>query len=392
LYPIKDASGKVTSVAVYARDITAQRSLTEALRVSEEKYRTLAETALEAIFILDRNGHLSYVNSFGANYLGLKPEHMEGHHFLDLVPVEHWEDTLRPIYDTGEPVYLETENKLPTGTVWFGSRLVPLKNASGEITSILGVARDITNRKKTEDALRKARSQLEARVAERTRELSASREQLRLLTAQIVNAQEEERRSISRELHDEAGQALITLKYDLAAIQGELSPEDTRTRGRITDSMGIIDQTMQHIRELAHSLRPPVLEVGGINLSLQDHCQELSERTRIPISYQGMDIPGLPDEIGISLFRVAQEALTNIMKHAGATHVDVRLQYGRGDISLSVVDNGRGFVDADQKKGLGLLGIEERLHLIGGRLEILSPKKGGTKLIAHVPWNTAPIE
>jgi signal transduction histidine kinase len=146
---------------------------------------------------------------------------------------------------------------------------------------------------------------------------------------------------------------------------------------------------MTHIRALAHSLRPPVLEVGGIDLSLQDYCQELSKRTQIPIYYQGEDIPGLPDEIGISLYRFVQEALTNILKHAHATEVKVRLQLRKGEITLSVSDNGRGMKDVTQTGGLGLLGINERLNLLGGRLEIKSQKGRGSRLVARVPREKA---
>ena len=150
--------------------------------------------------------------------------------------------------------------------------------------------------------------------------------------------------------------------------------------------MDIIDQTMVHIRALAHRLRPPVLEISGIHLSLQEYCRELAGRTKIPIYYQGHDIPGIPDELGISLFRFVQEALTNILKHAHANEVKIRLQYRMGEISLSVSDNGRGIAEPSQTQGLGLLGIKERLNLLGGKLEVLSQKGRGTKLVARVPW------
>ena len=114
----------------------------------------------------------------------------------------------------------------PDQTVWLSTWLVPLKNADGEVTSVLGVSRDITERKQAEEELRQARDFLEERVAERTRELSDSQEKLRLLTAQTVKTQEEERRTISRELHDDAGQALITLQYSLAAVHSELPETD----------------------------------------------------------------------------------------------------------------------------------------------------------------------
>ncbi len=388
-YPVLDEAGKVMRIAVYVRDISEQRRVTEALRTSEEQYRTLTEAAHDIIFTINRDGRIGYVNSFGANFLGHEPQQLVGQSRALFFPPDtnkHQEDNILHVFRTGQAIALESANKFPTGTVWLNTWLVPLKDASGEITSVLGVSRDITQRKQSEEALQQARDQLEARVAERTRELLASQEKLRLLTAQTVKAQEEERRSISRELHDEAGQALITLKYGLAALQSELPESDTLPIQRLSESMKIIDQTMVRIRALAHRLRPPVLEIGGIHLSLQDYCQELTRRTHIQISYQGLEVPELPDETGISLFRFVQEALTNILKHAQATKVKVRLQYKKGEISLSVADNGRGIEDTSQPEGLGLLGIRERLSLLGGELEVHSQKSQGTRLVARVPW------
>jgi PAS domain S-box-containing protein len=357
------------------------------LQASEEKYRILAEAARDVIFTLDREGHITYVNSFGANYFGLESHQMLGRPLSQFFPDSITKkNTIIQVFRTGEAASLETEVDFPTQRVWFNSHLIPLRNASGEITSILGVSRDITKRKRAEEALQQARDQLEERVEERTRELSDSQEQLRQLTAQTVRSQEEERREISRELHDEAGQALITLKYGLAEIQNELPESEAQTRLRLSESMEKIDQTMLHIRGISHRLRPPVLEIGGINLSLQDYCREVSGRTHISISYAGVEMPGLSDEIGISLFRFVQEALTNILKHAQASRVKVSLQYKKGEIHLSVSDNGRGMEETAQSEGLGLLGIKERLTLLGGDLEIHSHYGKGVRLVGIVPW------
>ena len=369
-YPILDGAGKVISVAVYSRDITEQRRVTEALRASEEQYRKLAEAAHDMIFIIDWDDRIQYVNSFGAKFLGMETKDVVGQPRVRFFPTEANSQQIKNIQtvlDTGEALAAESSTIINNRKIWLNTWLVPLRDDAGNITSVLGVSRDTTARKNSEEALEQARNLLEVRVAERTKELISSQEKLRNLTAQTIAAQEEERRVISRELHDEAGQALITLKYGLAAIESELPASDTLPRKRLSDSMKIIDQTMVHIRALAHRLRPPVLEIGGIDLSLQEYCREISGRTNIPIYYQGMDIPGLPDEMGISLFRFVQEALTNTLKHANATEVKVKLLLRKGEISLSVSDNGRGIDEFGQKEGLGLQGIKERLNLLGGQ-------------------------
>ena len=148
---------------------------------------------------------------------------------------DHQENNIQQVFRTGEALSAESANRFIDQTIWLNTWLVPLKDASGEVTSVLGVSRDITERKRAEEALQQARDLLEERVTVRTRELMASQEKLRILTAQTITAQEEERRVISRELHDDAGQALITLKYGLAAIQSELPISDTIARQRLSE-------------------------------------------------------------------------------------------------------------------------------------------------------------
>jgi len=166
----------------------------------------------------------------------------------------------------------------------------------------------------------------------------------------------------------------------------EIPESHTSARQRLADSINISDQMMAHIRTLARSLRPPVLEIGGINLSLKVYCEEFTERTGLSIHYQGEEIPNLPDEIGISLYRFVQETLTNILKHAHASKVAIRLLHQKKQITLTVSDNGRGFEDNIQSDGIGLLGMEERFNLFGGNIKLLSRKGSGVKVTAYVPW------
>jgi signal transduction histidine kinase len=274
---------------------------------------------------------------------------------------------------------------------WFSARFVPIKNADGSVTSVMGIARDIDQRKKLELQLKRLTRELEKRVSERTVELVESQKHLQTLARQIVNAQEEERRRVSRELHDEAGQALISLKLSLAATLEELPLPFPKMYERLQAAITQVDQTMNQVRTLAHSLRPPVLDVAGINLSLEEYCSEFSQRTHIPVEYRGIDLFAVPEETSISLFRFLQEALTNVAKHARANAVQVGLEYEDHHIRLTVHDNGQGFTVDKVPPGIGLAGMQERLALLRGSLQVISNPGQGTQLIAEIPW-TAPAE
>jgi PAS domain S-box-containing protein len=371
------------------QDITERKRIQTELFQSEERYRTLSEASPSMIFIIGQDDRIQYVNSNAAAYINLPPDEINGQQFERFsLPriIDRQNKVLQKVIRNGKPVYEEEEIKKDNRTIWLGVWLVPLRDASGNVSGVMGVARDISRQKRAEMEIRRSRDLMKKRVEERTAELTNSQSQLRQLTDRLVTALEEERRRISRELHDEAGQALISLKYGLASIESNIPENNKYARQRLVESMDSIDRLMQQIRTLSHSLRPPVLEIAGINLCLKDYCDEIAKRIGLPILYQGEEIPGLSDEIGISLYRFVQEALTNIVKHARATKVEVRLQYGKDQVVLSVSDNGRGMDVKPKSDGIGLIGIEERLTLIGGSLEIRSRKRKGAKITASVPW------
>ena len=371
------------------QDITERKRVQAALFQSEERYRTLAEASPDMIYIIGEDDRIKYINSFAATFLGLPPEEIIGElreHFFPTPIYDHQKINLLKILKDGKTTYGEDEVKIYHRTAWLGTWLVPLRDVWGNISGVMGVSRDITKQKHAELEILRSRDDLEMRVKERTADLITSQSQLRKLTDQLVTALEEERRRISRELHDEAGQALITLKYSLASLQSDIPESNLLARRNLVDSMQIIDQVMRQIRTLTHSLRPPVLEFVGINLSLKEYCEEFTKRTGLAIRYQGEDIPGLPDEIGIGLYRFVQEALTNIVKHARATRVEVRFKYMKKQIILKVSDNGRGMEGTPRTDGIGLIGIQERLNLFGGSLQIRSRTKQGVHIIACVPW------
>jgi len=220
-------------------------------------------------------------------------------------------------------------------------------------------------------------------------------EQLRQLAGQVVSAQEEERQRLSRELHDEAGQALVALKMSLQSLLVDVPAELEAPRVQLREAVALTDTTMERIRLLAHDLRPPALDTAGLNATLEGFCREFAGQTQLAIVYDGAEFPELTDAVDICLYRVLQGALTNVARHAQANHVRVALAREANTIRLSVEDDGQGF-DRQARtsaptygQGIGLLGMEERLRLLGGWLDLESKSGEGTRLAAYIPWEEA---
>ena len=389
MYPIMDSTGKVKRVAAYARDISVRKRNEQLLRDSEQRYRALAEASHDIIFAINRDDHITYVNSYAAKQLGMQPEALIGQprsHWFERFDAEKMGKGLKHVFETGESLYEELEIGLPLGMVYLSTWLVPLKDQSGVVDNVLGVSRDISGLRKMQNVLKESNLQLEEGIEKRTAELLDSRDRLRKLTQQIVVAQEEERRRVSRELHDEAGQALIGLRFSLETVYKELPTNLRKLRQRMVKAVALTDQTIERVRTLAYNLRPPILDLMGINLGIKELCREFSTQTGLTVEYSGADLEGLQDEASISLYRFVQEALTNAAKHASASKVQVILEYQDGMIRASVQDNGRGMPTRKGNPGLGMVGIKERFDALGGWLEVKPVSPRGTHLQVCLPW------
>jgi len=363
------------------------RQKNDALVESETRYRKLVETSPDAILLVDLDGKVIMGNLASQILLGFtSAEDLVGWEIEDLMPGgpsgNGW--NLEELLDDGALRDIEIEMLRKDGRhimVEFSTSVIT--NSIGEPQAILGVGKNITKRKVVEWLLQKAKSELE----QHTKQLQVSQIQLRKLAGQVITVHEEERRIISQELHDDAGQTLITLKHSLSSALEELNSQPEAARERLEGSLKLVDQTMSRIRSLSHRVRPPALDVGGLNLSLMELCRECHQQTKLQIHYTGKELPGLPDDIAINLYRVAQEAITNILKHASATRVEVTLGYKRSQISLSILDDGvGGIAEVQPQGGIGLFGMQERLNLLGGQLKIDVNREHGYKLIALVPW------
>lgn len=221
-------------------------------------------------------------------------------------------------------------------------------------------------------------------------------ERLQQLAQRVISVQEEERHRVSSELHDEAGQALTALMLSLEMTKSTLPSTMESVRESIEEAVELTGETMEHIRLLAHDLRTPSLDTIGLGPTLEGLCSDFGSRSLLEISYHGVELPDLPGMAAISLYRVAQEALTNVVRHSGASAVEVILSQENGEVMLTVADNGVGFDPQaafyQASDGIGLPGLRERMETLGGRLEVRSAPGEGTRVIAHVPLTDSAVE
>ena len=240
-------------------------------------------------------------------------------------------------------------------------------------------------------ALREARERAERRQAEE--KLRESHEQLRALSVYLQSVREEERTRIAREVHDELGQALTSCKLDLSWIAGKLPRDQKSLIAKAKALTAHVDSTIQMVRRIATELRPGILDHLGLAAALEWQANEFQNRTGIKCDVQVRLAEAILDpELNTTLFRIFQETLTNIIRHAGATHVTVELKQIGGQIILEVRDNGRGISreEITNTQSMGLLGMRERAALLGGRFRIGAlPRGKGTKVKVSVPLQRA---
>ncbi len=226
----------------------------------------------------------------------------------------------------------------------------------------------------------------------RYRTLHTQREDLRQMVERVVTAQEEERKRLSRELHDDLGQALIAHALSLRNLQSELPLQPDLLNNRLNTLITDTNQTINRMHLLAHDIRPTLLDTLGLRSALETHSREFSFRTGLPVLFEAdLKLPDMPDVYSITLYRILQESLTNVIKHSHARQVWVELSVEEHTIVLTIQDNGIGFaIEAGaSRNGIGLTSLRERLTLVGGELVISSSAAKGTIISARLPLEEA---
>lgn len=253
--------------------------------------------------------------------------------------------------------------------------------------------RSLARSRWAEEQLRKAHDELERKVEERTTDLNSANESLRELTSRLQQMRDEERRHISRELHDSVGQLLAALSMNIGIVQRQSDKLDSAGACAVSENAAIVEQISREIRTISHLLHPPLLDVAGLASAIRWYVDGFSERSKIRVD---LDIPEefgrLSDEMEIAIFRMVQECLTNIHRHSGGTSAAIHMREEDHRILIEVQDQGKGIplerqldLGSSARTGVGFRGMRERLRQLGGTLEIQSDSRG-TSVTASLPF------
>jgi PAS domain S-box-containing protein len=413
---LRDAAGGLRGFVKIFRDLTEQRATEAAVREGRERLRLALTAARMGIWTWEVASDTHTRDENLNRLLGLEP--VESRHRLDEFLHHVHPDDRAAVTDAfsesverGRALNLEFRIVRPDGEVrWLRDQGDIFGGPGGGTQHMAGACVDVTDLKEVEEALRRARDELEDRVTERTAELARANEALRAEVAErrraeaartellrrLVTAQEDERRRVSRELHDGLGQELTALILGLKALE-QAVPQDTPGRGRLREVEAVVGRIGREAHDLAVELRPTALDDFGLGPALATYVARWSERTGVAAEFQspGLDGDRLPPEVETTVYRVVQEALNNVAKHAEARRVSVILERRQDGVTALIEDDGRGF-DPERagsgqgRRALGLLGMRERVALVGGTLLVESEDGGGATLRASIPLRVSP--
>ncbi|MBV9779151.1 MAG: PAS domain S-box protein [Acidobacteriaceae bacterium] len=395
---LRDRDGNVRGFAKVMRDRTEQKKRTQELRASEERFRLLVENVRDcALFSVDPDGNISDWNPGAERIFGYTDAEVIGRYLIDLFAADRElkelikEDLARAAIEDGASAESWLTRK--DGTRFYARWVTnAIRDEDGILIGYMKVLRDETDLRKNEEErqrqLQRDRELLEGQFQLTNIALHRTKEELQDLTGQLLNAQDEERRRIARDLHDHLAQriGLIDMKLSNlgrtpdgpAALQAELEPVHEQ-----------ISELLAEVRDLSYRLHPATLEHLGLLPTLGSLVEQFRSVRSTPIHLETADYfeEGLESELRSALYRITEEALRNVQRHAGDVPVTITLYRNSGEVHLEIQDSGQGFSEAAIKgrRTLGLISMEERARLVGGTLELRSVPGEGTTLEVVVP-------
>lgn len=384
-----DVGGLATHMSGVMFDITERKQVEASLRESEERFRAVANLVPDLLWSSEPDGSTNWYNQRWLEYTGQTLEQACGWGWTDAIHPDDRAAAARRYHEAvaaGKPLRQEHRIRSYDGVYrWFVVQVQPVQDEAGNILRWFGAATDIHEQRRTRDTL-------ERHVQERTHELAALSATRQHLLDRLITAQEDERRRIAHDLHDSLGQHLVALDIGLKTVEAlDGFPPEVELR------IGALRAMARHldteVERLTVALRPPALDDLGLPDALRRHIHQWRADSPIGIDLHisGFTAQRLPAVVETAVFRIAQEALTNIRKHAQATHVSLLLEQRPGEVQVIIEDNGEGFdmatvqAVAGERVHFGLNSMRERATLIGGQLEVESTPGVGTTLYLHVP-------
>ena len=378
---VRDGTGAPTRLIGFISDITERKRSEEALTAGERRFRQVLENSRDVVYQLDlSSGCYNYLSPSAREVLGRNPEEFAAGGLALAVSLLHPEDFSRMADhlarlraprrgDEFEPT-LEYRLHVPgKGWRWMNDSGTVIRDPSGLPVAVVGTVRDVTDQRL---------------AAERLRELSR----------RLIRAQEDERRHIAHELHDEIGQALTALKLNLLAVQRDAA--GPAAAQRLAESVDLVKRTIGQVRDLSLDLRPSMLDDLGLLDALRSYVSRFGQRSGTEARLVAAESVGrLDPDVETACYRIAQEALTNVARHAGAARVTIELGRSASELQLVVTDDGVGFdvsaatARAAAESSLGILGMRERATFVGGHVEIESERGRGSVVRARFPLGEA---
>jgi len=366
--PVRDAAGNIVGTSKIARDMTERKRAQDSLRESEERFRLVANTAPVLIWMSGVDKLCTYFNWPWLEFRGRTLEQELGNGWAEGVHPADLEGCLKTYgsaFDLREPFEMEYRLRRHDGEYrWIFDRGVPRFNPDRSFAGYVGSCIDVTDRKRAQEALSG-------------------------MSGKLIEAQEQERRWIARELHDDINQRIALVAVHLEHLQEDHSALDSGARQRLQGIRELIANLGSDVQALSHHLHSSKLEYLGLVAATKSFCKELSEKYVLEIEVDSEGVPqSLPQDVALALFRVLQEGLKNAVKYSGSRHFEVKLSGTPGGVELSVRDAGIGFEpeeEAMKGAGLGLTSMQERLKLVHGELSIESRLGQGTLIRATVP-------
>lgn len=395
---IRDETGQLIGYGKVTRDFSERKRHEQELAESEQLFRLLVEGVTDyAIFMMDPQGHITTWNVGAERIKGYKASEIIGRSYSTFFP----EEDVR----AGKPQQI-LETAVREGRVhqegwrvrkdgsrfWANAMLTALRDDSGKLVGFSKITHDATQRMRQEQALQRE-------VAEKEKaqqKLLHSEKSLRQLSLNLLRTQDEERRRIGRDLHDSIGQYLSALKMNLGLLPVTDPSMGPKTKQELQKCADLLEQCVKEVRTISYLLYPPMLEEMGLKTAIGWYLDGFTKRSGIEIDSEIQpDFSRLSRDTELALFRVLQESLANVIKHSGASKVDIRLARYDETVTLEIRDNGKGLPpevlleSGNNMLGVGLRGMNERVHQLGGSLN-LSSAYPGTLVRATVPVGQTP--